>query len=130
MNKAVVQTRFFRFGGILHQHYQHLAFQLVELEDRLNKAVSASGFTAVVESVYFIPVITEEQVVEHQEELSYKEAEKKITIKKQVSPGGDMMHAFLEGLASLSADHPQLLPLFEWVEQQVGSLPNTKPRKN
>ena len=62
MNKAVVQTRFFRFGGMLHQDYQNLAFQLVELEDRLNKAVSASGFTAVVESVYFIPVITEEQV--------------------------------------------------------------------
>jgi len=119
MNKAVVQTRFFRFGGILHQHYQSQAFQLVELEDRLNAAISASGFAAVVESVYFIPVIvTEEQVMEHQEALSYKEAEKKITIKKRVSPGGDMMQAFLEGLSSLSADHPQLLPLFQWVKQQ------------
>lgn len=127
MQKAVVQTRFFRFGGMLHQDYQHLAFPLVELEDRLNTAISASGFTAVVESVYFIPIIMEEQVTEHQEELSYNEAEKKITIKKQVSPAGDMMQAFLEGLASLSADHPQLLPLFEWVKQQVGSLPNTKP---
>jgi len=119
MHKAVVQIRFFRFGGMLHQHHQHLAFQLVELEDRLNTAISTSGFTAVVESVYFIPVITEEQVTEHQEALSYKEVEKKITIKKLVSPGGDMMQAFLEGLSSLSADHPQLLPLFQWVKLQV-----------
>jgi len=118
MQKAVVQTRFFRFGGILHQHYQSLAFQLVELEDRLNTAISASGFTAAVESVYFIPVITDEQVMEPQEALSYKETEKKITIKKRVSPGGDMMQAFLEGLSSLSADHPQILPLFQWVKQQ------------
>lgn len=130
MHKAVVQTRFFRFGGMLHQHDQHLAFQLVELEDRLNTAISASGFAAVVESVYFIPVIMEGQVMEHQEELSYKQAEKKITIKMQVSPDSDMMQAFLEGLASLSADHPQLLPLFRWVKQQIPLLPNTKPRKN
>lgn len=127
MHKAIVQTRFFRFGGILHQHDQHLAFQLVELEDRLNTAISASGFTAVVESVYFIPVITEEQAMEHQQALSYNAAEKKITIKKRVSPDSDMMQAFLEGLASLSADHPQLLPLFRWVKQQVPLLPNTKP---
>jgi hypothetical protein len=120
MQKAVVQTRFFRFGGVLHQHYQHLAFQLVELEDRLNAAISTSSFAAAVESVYFIPVIVmEEQVMDHQEELSYKEAEKKIIIKKQVSPGGDMMHAFLEGLSLLSADYPQLLPLFQWAKQQV-----------
>ena len=130
MNKAVVQTRFFRFGGMLHQDYEHLAFPLVDLEDRLNTAISAPGFAAVVESVYFIPVITEEQVMENQEALFYKEAEKKIMIQKRVSPGGDMMQAFLEGLSSLSADHPQLLPLFQWVKQQVPSLPNTKPRKN
>ncbi|NUO00411.1 MAG: hypothetical protein HUU01_07310 [Saprospiraceae bacterium] len=120
MQKAVVQTRFFRFGGMLHQHDQHLAFQLVELEDQLNRAISAPGFAAVVESVYFIPVIVpEEQVMEHQEVLSYKEAEKKITIQKRVSASTDLMPAFLEALASLSADHPQLLPLFQWVKQQV-----------
>lgn len=66
-------ARLFRFGGILHQTYQDIAPQLSALEDHLNALIpTAEEFTAVLEQVYFIPIIVPDgQRMEHEERLSY-----------------------------------------------------------
>lgn len=111
-------VRLFRFGGILHQTYQDIAPQLSALEDHLNALASTAEFTALLEQVYFIPIIVPEgQLMEHEERLSYDDDAKKLLIQKQLAPDSDLRLALLEGVKEVVATDARLASLVGWLEE-------------
>ena len=114
-------ARLFRFGGILHQTYQDIAPQLSALEDHLNALASTAEFTALLEQVYFIPIIVPDgQRMEHEERLSYNADAKKLLIQKQLAPDSDLQLALLEGVKEVAATDKRLASLVGWLEEVGG----------
>lgn len=114
-------VRLFRFGGILHQTYQDIAPQLSALEDHLNALASTAEFTALLEQVYFIPIIVPDgQLMEHEERLSYDDDAKKLLIQKQLAPDSDLRLALLEGVKEVAATDARLASLVGWLEEVEG----------
>lgn len=107
-------TRFFRFGGILHQDHEAVAHTLTALEDRLNAAAPAADWAAVLERVYFIPVIvTDDQYPIHPEIRAFDAAEKKIILQVHVAPSANWLSVLLAHLREVAGAHLGVVAFLE-----------------
>jgi SpoU rRNA methylase family enzyme len=77
MIEEAIDTRSFRFSAILDEAYQDMLPTLLELEDRLNEDIQLSDYTDAIETIYFTPMILEDQTG-YEERLEYDEKAKEV----------------------------------------------------
>ena len=77
MIEEAVDTRSFRFSAILDEAYQDILPTLLELEDRLNEDIQLSDYTDAIETIYFTPMILDDQTG-YEERLEYDEEAKEV----------------------------------------------------
>jgi phosphorylcholine metabolism protein LicD len=77
MIEEAIDTRPFRFSAIVDEAYQDILPTLLELEDRLNEDIQLSDYTDAIETIYFIPMILDDQT-DYEERLEYDEESKEV----------------------------------------------------
>jgi len=112
--------RRFRFGAIAHPSYQAQAFELMEVEDRLNAAAQrAADFP---QSIYFIPILVPAELAPgyaDEEETSYTEAEQQVFIRQLVPAGTGALTVLRTALADLGERYPAVAPVRALVVREV-----------
>jgi|GEM_PF-2559136 len=68
-------TRPFRFGAIVHEAHQELAFQLADLEDRLNEELVLEVNPSGIKRIYFIPTITAAEICTAEQDVIFVDEE-------------------------------------------------------
>lgn len=93
IEEAAIDTRPFRFSAILDEAYQDILPTLLALEDRLNEEIQLTDYTDAIETIYFTPMILEDQT-EYEERLEYD---------------GEAKEVFIQVFASAEDGFPELL---------------------
>lgn len=123
MLEEAIDTRPFRFSAILDEAYQDILPTLLELEDRLNEDIQLADYTDAIETIYFTPMILEDQT-EYEERLEYDWEGKEVFLQVFVDK---------EDFDLLSCLKHYLLILFEEAEQleQIALLiENLRPKED
>ena len=118
-------TRLFRFGAIAHPSYQAQAFELMDVEDRLNAAAQRAAATATdfPQSIYFIPIMVPDTLAPgyaDEEEISYHADEQRVFIRQLVPAGTEPLTVLRTALADLGERYPAVVPVRALVAEVLG----------
>jgi hypothetical protein len=100
MIEEAINTRPFRFSAILDETYQDILPALLELEDRLNEEIQLSDYTDAIETIYFTPMILDDQTG-YEERLEYDEESKEVFLQVFASVEDDLPKVLVSTFASL-----------------------------
>lgn len=116
---STIDTRFFRFGAILPEDQEELAYRLADLEDQLNEAVASLDLPDSIQHIYYIPIVERAPFgTDQEEECRLDEASQSVMIRKRVEP--DRLFAtFLEELDVLSQELLDLKELLALVHKII-----------